>query len=117
MILSFIRGIGGTFFFPVSAVVVTLAFFFREKKDEILRFQKSRLKILLRTRARAPLFALREDDDDEDDKKMNFEDLKDDILDELGPIERWDVSAPEQNLGGRPTMMMMQRERKNSHCR
>ena len=114
MILSFIRGIGGTFFFfPVSAVVVTLAFFFREKKDEILRFQKSRLKILLRTRARAPLFALLEDDDD---KKMNFEDLEDDILDELGPIERWDVSAPEQNLGGRPTMMM-QRERKKSHCR
>jgi len=44
---------------------------------------------------------------------MNFEDLEDGILDELGPIERWDVSAPE-HLFGRPIMM---HGRKKSHCR
>ena len=45
---------------------------------------------------------------------MNFEDLEDDILDELGPIERWDVSAPNEHLMGRPIMM---HGRKKSHCR
>ena len=91
-------------------------FFFEKKKTRFCAFPKvSPYNTFTYARARAPLFALREDDDD--DKNMNFEDLEDDILDELGPIERWDVSAPEHNLGGRPTMMMMQRERKKSHCR
>ena len=113
-------GVFTFFFFPFFVSFVpsksrNACFFFFEKKKTrfCASFPKvSRLTILL---LRTPLFALLREDDD--DKKMNFEDLEDDILDELGPIERWDVSAPEQNLGGRPTMMMQRERRKKSHCR